>query len=88
MIAEAATYSTYLRDVVLDCLRHRVHSPLFVNTVGHSCPSQATIASSTQGGGNDTDLMLTAGKRAAAIMTLIRSAQLNGHDPLAYLKDG
>lgn len=30
---------------------------------------------------------LRAGKRAAAIMTLIRSAQLNGHDPLAYLKD-
>ncbi|SAL58452.1 transposase [Caballeronia turbans] len=30
---------------------------------------------------------LRAGKRAAAIMTLIRSAQLNAHDPLAYLKD-
>jgi len=30
---------------------------------------------------------LRAGKRAAAIMSLIRSAQLNGHDPLAYLKD-
>lgn len=30
---------------------------------------------------------LRAGKRAAAIMTLIRSAQLNGHDPLAYLID-
>jgi len=29
---------------------------------------------------------LRAGKRAAAIMTLIRSAQLNGHDPLAYLR--
>ncbi|MBM5634493.1 IS66 family transposase, partial [Burkholderia pseudomallei] len=30
---------------------------------------------------------LRAGKRAAAIMTLIRSAQLKGHDPLAYLID-
>jgi len=30
---------------------------------------------------------LRAGERAAAIMSLIRSAQLNGHDPLAYLKD-
>lgn len=30
---------------------------------------------------------LRAGKRAAAIMSLIRSAQLNGHDPHAYLKD-
>lgn len=30
---------------------------------------------------------LRAGKRAAAIMSLIRSAQLNGHDPLAYLTD-
>ncbi|OJB53998.1 IS66 family transposase, partial [Burkholderia ubonensis] len=30
---------------------------------------------------------LRAGKRAAAIMSLIRSAQLNGHDPYAYLKD-
>ncbi|WP_087738480.1 IS66 family transposase [Paraburkholderia piptadeniae] len=30
---------------------------------------------------------LRAGERAAAIMSLIRSAQLNGHDPLSYLKD-
>lgn len=30
---------------------------------------------------------LRAGKRAAAIMSLIRSAQLNGHDPYVYLKD-
>jgi transposase len=30
---------------------------------------------------------LRAGCRAAAIMSLIRSAQLNGHDPYAYLKD-
>src|SRR5699024_3825651 len=28
-----------------------------------------------------------AGQRAAAIMTLIQSAKLNGHDPLAYLGD-
>ena len=27
------------------------------------------------------------GQRAAAIMSLVRSAQLNGHDPYAYLKD-
>ncbi|MDF9778718.1 hypothetical protein OKW11_005675 [Pseudomonas baetica] len=27
------------------------------------------------------------GKRAAAIMSLIQSAWLNGHDPYAYLKD-
>jgi hypothetical protein len=27
------------------------------------------------------------GKRAAAIMSLIQSAQLNGHDPYAYLKN-
>lgn len=30
---------------------------------------------------------LRAGERAAAIMSLIRSAQLNGHDPYVYLKD-
>lgn len=30
---------------------------------------------------------LRAGQRAAAIMSLIRSAQLNGHDPYAYLKE-
>jgi IS66 C-terminal element/DDE domain len=28
-----------------------------------------------------------AGQRAAAIMSLVRSAQLNGHDPYANLKD-
>jgi hypothetical protein len=27
------------------------------------------------------------GQRAAAVMTLIQSAKLNGHDPYAYLKD-
>ena len=27
------------------------------------------------------------GQRAAAIMSLIQSAKLNGHDPYAYLKD-
>ena len=30
---------------------------------------------------------LRAGKRAVAIMSLVRSAQLNGHDPYVYLKD-
>ena len=30
---------------------------------------------------------LRAGKRAAAIMSLIQSAKLNGHDPFFYLKD-
>lgn len=30
---------------------------------------------------------LRAGKRGAAVMSLIRSAQLNGHDPYVYLKD-
>ena len=30
---------------------------------------------------------LRAGKRAPAIMSLIQSAKLNGHEPLAYLKD-
>jgi transposase len=30
---------------------------------------------------------LRAGKRAAAVMSLIQSAKLNGHEPLAYLKD-
>jgi hypothetical protein len=30
---------------------------------------------------------LRSGKRAAAIMTLIPSARLNGYDPYAYLKD-
>lgn len=28
-----------------------------------------------------------ADKRAAALMSLIQSAKLNGHDPYAYLKD-
>ena len=31
---------------------------------------------------------LRAGQRAAAVMSLIQSAKLNGHDPYAYLKDG
>lgn len=30
---------------------------------------------------------LRAGKRAAAIMSLIQLAKLNGHDPFLYLKD-
>ena len=30
---------------------------------------------------------LHSGKRAAAIMRLIQSARMNGHDPFAYLKD-
>jgi len=30
---------------------------------------------------------LRAGKRAAAIMSLVHSAKMNGHDPYAYLKD-
>jgi transposase len=30
---------------------------------------------------------LRAGKRAAAIMSLVQSAKLNGHDPYAYLRD-
>src|SRR5207237_9710703 len=30
---------------------------------------------------------LMAGQRAAAIMSLIQSAKLNGHDPYAYMKD-
>ena len=28
-----------------------------------------------------------AGQRAAAVMSLVQSARLNGHDPLAYLRD-
>ncbi|WP_141124020.1 transposase domain-containing protein, partial [Pseudomonas borbori] len=30
---------------------------------------------------------LRSGKRAAAIMSLIQTARMNGHDPYAYLKD-
>ncbi|WP_211307478.1 transposase domain-containing protein, partial [Polynucleobacter rarus] len=30
---------------------------------------------------------LRAGKRAAAVMSLIQSAKMNGHDPYAYMKD-
>lgn len=30
---------------------------------------------------------LRSGQRVAALMTLIQSARLNGHDPYAYLKD-
>ena len=30
---------------------------------------------------------LRAGQRAAAIMSLVQSARLNGHEPFAYLKD-
>jgi hypothetical protein len=30
---------------------------------------------------------LRAGKRAAGIMSLVQSAKINGHEPLAYLKD-
>jgi hypothetical protein len=30
---------------------------------------------------------LRAGKRAAAVMSLLHSARINGHEPYAYLKD-
>jgi transposase len=30
---------------------------------------------------------LRAGQRAAAVMSLMQSARMNGHDPYAYLKD-
>ena len=30
---------------------------------------------------------LRAGRRAAAVMSLVHSARINGHDPYAYLKD-
>ena len=30
---------------------------------------------------------LRAGQRAAAVMSLIQAARMNGHDPYAYLKD-
>lgn len=30
---------------------------------------------------------LRAGQRAAAVMSLVHSANINGHDPYAYLKD-
>lgn len=30
---------------------------------------------------------LRAGQRAAAVMTLVQSARLNGHDPYVYLTD-
>jgi len=30
---------------------------------------------------------LRAGQRAAAVMSLIQSARMNGHDPYAYLKE-
>ena len=30
---------------------------------------------------------LRAGQRAAAVMSLVHTAKLNGHDPYAYLKD-
>jgi len=30
---------------------------------------------------------LRAGQRAAAVMSLIQSARMNGHDPYAYIKD-
>ncbi|EPD42368.1 hypothetical protein HMPREF9702_02558 [Delftia acidovorans CCUG 15835] len=30
---------------------------------------------------------LRAGRRAAAVMSLVHSAKMNGHDPYAYLKD-
>jgi hypothetical protein len=30
---------------------------------------------------------LRGGQRAAAVMSLIQSARLNGHDPYAYLRD-
>ena len=30
---------------------------------------------------------LRAGKRAAAVMSLVHSAKINGHDPYTYLRD-
>jgi len=30
---------------------------------------------------------LRAGRRAAAVMSLVQSAKMNGHDPYVYLKD-
>jgi transposase len=37
--------------------------------------------------GEATTSLTQGGKRAAAIMSLVHSAKLNGHDPYAYLRD-
>ena len=36
---------------------------------------------------SDSSHAVKTGKRAAAAMSLIQIAKLNGHDPYAYLKD-
>jgi len=40
-----------------------------------------------EGASNEAYDELRAGQRAAAVMSLIQSAKLNGHDPYVYLKD-
>lgn len=48
---------------------------------------QAPVPAQVIDKGISTAGSLCSGKRAAAIMSLIQSARLNGHDPYAYLKD-
>jgi len=55
------------------------------------CPSITTGWKTRSGPGHWANWLfagsLRSGQRAAAVMTLIQSAKLNGHDPYAYLKD-
>ena len=63
----------YLADGAVPCDNNRVENQIRPIAIGRS---NWLFAGS-----------LRAGKRAAAIMSLIHSARLNGHDPYAYLRD-
>lgn len=60
----------------------RVIPPIDNNSVENQIRPWALGRSNWQFAGS-----LRSGQRAIAVMTLIQSAKLNGHDPYAYVKD-
>jgi hypothetical protein len=80
-IAKALDYSLKRWDALTRYLVDG-HVPIDNNSLENQIRPWATGRSNWCFSGS-----LRAGKRAAAIMSLIRSAQFNGHDPYVYLKD-
>lgn len=80
-IAKALDYSLK-RWVALTCYLEDGAVPIDNNAVENQIRPWALGRSNWLFAGS-----LRSGKRAAAIMSLIQSARMNGHDPFAYLKD-
>lgn len=79
--AKAVDYSLRRWDA-LTCFAHDGQLPIDNNHIENQIRPIAVGRNNWLFAGS-----LRAGKRAAAVMSLIQSAKLNGHDPYAYLKD-